>query len=313
MRRLHILLIFIIIFTSVFCLGCAKETLNLKYIDKHEVSKIPPQDEDRTFHGEDKFSHDTDSSINDNNIDGSGEYKPGDMPLKTSSKVSRSGGDKVVFLTIDDGPSEITPGFLDVLKENGVHATFCVIGYNAEAHPETIKRAHEEGHSIINHSHNHQYREIYSSPKAFLNSFNKCNSIIDSIIEREGIERNFLRFPGGSGASLLVKGDRKGIAEILKTNGYNTLDWSLSTCDTSPYKAPPEVLSNNATNSKGSDTVVVLMHDCGDKHTTMSALPLIIKYYKDMGYSFKTIRNMTEQDLKRLKDKKIVNRIYNIE
>jgi peptidoglycan/xylan/chitin deacetylase (PgdA/CDA1 family) len=35
----------------------------------------------------------------------------------------------VVALTFDDGPSaRYTPQFLDILKKNGVHATFFVIG-----------------------------------------------------------------------------------------------------------------------------------------------------------------------------------------
>lgn len=46
---------------------------------------------------------------------------------------------KVVYLTFDDGPDDKnTPAILDILKENGVHATFYVTGQHAELHPDVL-------------------------------------------------------------------------------------------------------------------------------------------------------------------------------
>lgn len=61
-----------------------------------------------------------------------------------------------VFLTFDDGPHpEATPFVLDVLKANGIKATFFILGKNAELYPELVRRVTEEGHSIGNHGMNH--------------------------------------------------------------------------------------------------------------------------------------------------------------
>ncbi|MEU1944396.1 polysaccharide deacetylase family protein, partial [Streptomyces sp. NPDC020125] len=46
-------------------------------------------------------------------------------------------GAKGVNITIDDGPDPTwTPQVLQVLKANGVKATFCMVGPQAQAHPD---------------------------------------------------------------------------------------------------------------------------------------------------------------------------------
>jgi peptidoglycan/xylan/chitin deacetylase (PgdA/CDA1 family) len=59
-------------------------------------------------------------------------------------------------LTFDDGPDTVnTPALLDLLKQQGVKATFCVVGFRARDHPEMIRRIVDEGHTICNHSWQH--------------------------------------------------------------------------------------------------------------------------------------------------------------
>ena len=62
---------------------------------------------------------------------------------------------KLVALTFDDGPTAgITDKVLDVLKENGVVASFFLIGNNVtDSTAPLVKRAHDMGCSIENHSH----------------------------------------------------------------------------------------------------------------------------------------------------------------
>jgi peptidoglycan/xylan/chitin deacetylase (PgdA/CDA1 family) len=53
----------------------------------------------------------------------------GTDPAADSSHAPAQPAANVVALTFDDGPSaRYTPQFLDILKKNGVHATFFVIG-----------------------------------------------------------------------------------------------------------------------------------------------------------------------------------------
>ena len=53
-----------------------------------------------------------------------------------------------VALTFDDAPDHvfIKPQILDVLKNEGVQATFFVVGNRIEAHPEIVRRMVNEGH-----------------------------------------------------------------------------------------------------------------------------------------------------------------------
>jgi peptidoglycan/xylan/chitin deacetylase (PgdA/CDA1 family) len=63
---------------------------------------------------------------------------------------------KTVFFSFDDGPNayeDNTVRLLDVLKKHNVRAVFALIGENAEAYPEIVRRIYEEGHFIVNHGY----------------------------------------------------------------------------------------------------------------------------------------------------------------
>ncbi len=63
-----------------------------------------------------------------------------------------------VALTFDDGPhAEFTPMVLDILAEQNVQATFFVIGNHARKLPEIVRRMAAEGHTIGNHTLDHDY------------------------------------------------------------------------------------------------------------------------------------------------------------
>ncbi len=63
----------------------------------------------------------------------------------------------VVYLTFDDGPHPTyTPQVLDVLARHDARATFFVVGSMAERRPLLIQRIAHEGHTLANHSWNHE-------------------------------------------------------------------------------------------------------------------------------------------------------------
>jgi peptidoglycan/xylan/chitin deacetylase (PgdA/CDA1 family) len=59
------------------------------------------------------------------------------------------------LLTFDDGPSESTAEILDLLRDYGIRATFFAIGFRAEQRVDLVKRAHDEGHIVGNHTWDH--------------------------------------------------------------------------------------------------------------------------------------------------------------
>jgi peptidoglycan/xylan/chitin deacetylase (PgdA/CDA1 family) len=76
-------------------------------------------------------------------------------PRGPAGSIQHTGSDGVA-LTFDDGPDpKNTMALLDLLKEQGVKATFCVVGFRARDNPQVIKRIVEDGHTICNHSWQH--------------------------------------------------------------------------------------------------------------------------------------------------------------
>ena len=79
------------------------------------------------------------------------------QPMMKESDVSMQDlAEKKVALTFDDGPNaKYTEGLLEGLKERGVQATFFLLGHQVEKSPEIVKKMHEDGHLIGNHSYEH--------------------------------------------------------------------------------------------------------------------------------------------------------------
>ena len=63
--------------------------------------------------------------------------------------------DRHVVLTFDDGPTAYTAEILDVLAEEGVPATFFVVGAQAADRPDLLRRMYAEGHEVGVHTFTH--------------------------------------------------------------------------------------------------------------------------------------------------------------
>ncbi len=62
-----------------------------------------------------------------------------------------------VWLTFDDGPHPAaTPSVLDVLRQEGVSATFFLLGSRGEQFPELVRLIRDAGHVIGSHGYDHQ-------------------------------------------------------------------------------------------------------------------------------------------------------------
>ena len=65
-----------------------------------------------------------------------------------------------VIFSFDDGPNvldDTTARLLDVLKKYEIHALFSLLGENAEAYPDLVRRIHGEGHYIVNHGYSDKW------------------------------------------------------------------------------------------------------------------------------------------------------------
>ena len=196
--------------------------------------------------------------------------------------------EKVVYLTFDDGPSNVTHQILDTLKENDIKATFFVLGTSVKTFPETTKRLFDEGHFIANHGYSHIYSSIYSSKEAVLDEYNKCNDAVREALGEPEYNSHLFRFPGGlpGGKYADLKLEAK---ELLNENGILNIDWNALSGDAEKQNPTPEYLMDRIkTTTEGKNSVVILMHDAEAKKVTADLLPEIISYFKEQGYSFKS-------------------------
>lgn len=217
---------------------------------------------------------------------------------KVSEKLAKydytNNGEKIVFLTFDDGTSTtVTPQILKVLKEEDVRATFFLTGQTIENGGDKakalVKQEFEDGHALANHSYSHDYKVLYPGRtidlEAFKADFKKTDDLLKEIISPYFSTR-VLRCPGGH---MSWKG-MDVLDAYLDENNMASIDWNALNADAEGKKKDAQGLLDYAIKtSEGKEMVVLLMHDTYGKEETAKALPQIIKYFKDNGYAFKTL------------------------
>lgn len=198
--------------------------------------------------------------------------------------------ESTVYLTFDDGPDDrITPQILDILKAEGVKATFYVCGNMVEANPNVLRRIFNEGHAIGNHSYNHRYDELYKSPWSFMEQIIKTDTAIKDVI---GVRPFIIRAPGGVGMF------SANYWTMIDACGYIEHDWNVLTEDATPSKPNASTQVNNVLKYLGDNpprSVIILMHCNADKDETVKALPELIHFLRDWGYIFGVVTPMTPQ------------------
>ena len=201
--------------------------------------------------------------------------------------------EKWVCLTFDDGPSKTTPEVLAALDAAGVHGTFFVVatGYNEKYLP-LLTQAAAAGHQIALHSASHEYSDIYRSSAAYWKDIALLKQRIAPYVDAESIR--YLRFPGGSTNTVSRRYGGKGLMQQLKTEveqrGWQWVDWNVCAEDAVGGHPSADTIYRNVVRETGEQThCVVLMHDSATTHTTAEALPDIIRWYADNGYTFLTV------------------------
>jgi peptidoglycan-N-acetylglucosamine deacetylase len=184
--------------------------------------------------------------------------------------------EKLVALTFDDGPDPAwTPQVLDILAAEGIHATFCVVGYLVRRYPDLVKRIAAEGHTVCNHTASHN-ATLDRAPRATVES--EIMGGADAIKDVLGVEASFYRPPGGRLSPTVIA--------VAHERNQRVLHWSV---DTSDYTKPPAGVLVQRVSSQSTPGAVVLMHDGGgDRSHTVAALRPMIQALRDQGYGFTT-------------------------
>ncbi|UUZ86504.1 polysaccharide deacetylase family protein [Paenibacillus sp. P26] len=147
----------------------------------------------------------------------------------------------------------MTPKVLDILKEEGVKATFFVLGNQVEERPQTAERIVREGHAIGNHSYNHVYEQLYSDFGVFWEQIERTEKIIE---QATGVTPRMIRAPGGTAGNFDAF-----YFYYLDQAGYEVYDWNVDSGDASRPGVKAQEIIRNIRQSPGHQEQIVLMHD----------------------------------------------------
>lgn len=195
----------------------------------------------------------------------------------------------VVALTFDDGPDDdFTPRVLDILRREGVKATFFVTGVRAENHPTVLRRIVRDGHVAASHGYQHARYSVLTPAqiKADLDANRR-------LLEKAGSSHSYLFRPPYGAMDVQA-------AETVIGLNHKIILWSVDTRDWQERSADDIAGTVFAETRPGS---IVLQHSAGGPGQnlagTVEALPRIISRLKREGYEFVTIPEMLSRSVSR--------------
>lgn len=192
--------------------------------------------------------------------------------------------DKRLCITFDDGPdSTFTPAMLDILKGKNVHATFFVVGANAEAAPSLLRRIYAEGHEIGNHSYSHPNIAL-TSPERTRLELDATQRIIEHAVGRSTI---LFRPPYNADSEPQTPQEIEPVRRAQEM-GYLTVGERIDPRDWQKGITADAILQD-VMDEKDNGSVILLHDAGGNRSATLQALPRIIDGFRAQGYRFVTI------------------------
>lgn len=180
---------------------------------------------------------------------------------------------KQVALTFDDGPHGYnTQKILNLLDQYDAKGTFFMVGSSVEFYPEVVKKVHQAGHEIGNHTWNHPDLVTQSDEQINFEIFSTDLAIEKIIGERPSLYRP----PYGS--------TNQHVNSIV---GKPSIMWDVDTLDWK-NRNPQAILENVKTQTRNNS--IILMHDIHD--TTVQGLALSLEYLSSQGYEFVTVSEL---------------------
>jgi len=183
-------------------------------------------------------------------------------------------GDKVLYLTFDDGPHPVaTPFVLEALRRYGATGTFFCIGKNVQEYPHIYRRILEEGHRVGNHTQHH-LNGWKSSDAAYLADAGQAARYIDSDLFRPPYGRI-----SAFQASLLKRPPFE----------YQIIMWDVLSADFDRQLHPGKCARNVIRHARPGS--IIVFHDSEKAYPRLEvALPAVLEHFKEKGYRFDGIR-----------------------
>lgn len=204
-----------------------------------------------------------------------------DKPVQNEQNKN---GKKVVYLTFDDGPQNITMDILDLLDQYNAKATFFMLEPYMWSYPDAIEEMIKRGHSVGVHSVTHNKNKLYKSSKTVVNEMTMAKNSLEEIT---GVESNLMRVPYGS-----VPHMKPEYVQAVENHGFIMWDWNIDSMDwkyTDGYFVKHTINQLEAFDKD--EPMIILMHD---KETTVKHLEKLLSYLQDNNYEMLAIDESME-------------------
>jgi peptidoglycan/xylan/chitin deacetylase (PgdA/CDA1 family) len=184
-----------------------------------------------------------------------------------------------IALTFDDGPSATTPTLLDRLAAAGAPATFFVLGPNADARPDLLRRMVAEGHELGNHTWTHRVLTALTP---------------DDV--RDDVVRTNLEITGAGGTPALLRPpfgvtDAR-VNEVADGFGMQVALWNV---DPQDWKTTDPAVITQHVLGAARRGAIVLLHDTSP--ATVDAVPGIVAGLRAKGFVPVTLSKMYAESI----------------
>lgn len=175
-----------------------------------------------------------------------------------------------IYLTFDDGPHPIiTPKVLTLLKKYNARATFFCVGKNVESYKEVFDMIKDEGHSVGNHSFNHD-KGWKTKTDDYVESIERGDKLINSVL---------LRPPYG----------KMRFSQVMRLrHKYKIVAWTVISYDWDKTLTAEDCFSNVIRNA-GPGSIIVFHDSEKAVGNMLPALEKVLEYYTNRGYSFERL------------------------
>lgn len=222
-----------------------------------------------------------DSNLNDSIVEKDRQEKEEDRQKAVDKQNKADQQENAIYLTFDDGPSEVADELLDILDDYDMNATFFMLGPNMEEHPEVVKRMKEEEFGLALHGITHEVEEVYADASAPVKEMTDDQEILEGIT---GFSSKMVRLPYGSVPYLTEE-----MRFLLDQDDFNIWDWNV---DSNDWNSGETYVQNTIEEieriEETGEAPVVLLHD---KEETIKHLPELLSYIQKQGYKTKVLDN----------------------